>query len=463
MTTQQVKLAEYEIIIFNIMSEIEIALERARDTKALEFGVGAMEKVPAMFNKLFPGKTAVVVADKNTYAVAGEAVYGYLKNAGINTESPFIFTDPELFAEWSYIGQLEAFLKERDVIAVAVGSGVINDLTKLVSSHLGRRYMIVGTAASMDGYTAYGASITFEGNKQTFDCPAPLGMVFDPTVAAKAPEGMSASGYGDLMAKVPAGADWIIADAVGSESIDLFAFSLVQSKLRDALSYPDAVAAGDVEATGKLADGLIMSGFAMQAMSSSRPASGTDHQFSHYWDMEGLCQNGKHVSHGFKVSIGTLVSTACLEYLVGKDFTSMDIDKAVAQWPEWEEMEKTIHEVFDGKPGHLARGLVESKGKYTDREGIRKQLEAVKNSWPELREKIRKQIIPFNEVYDCLKRVGAPYEPEMIGVSREKLRSTFRAIPFMRNRFTGIDLIYRAGLMEEVENYLFGKGGIYEC
>ena len=171
------KLAEYEIIIFNIMSEIETALERARDTKALEFGVGTMAKVPAMFNKLFPGKTAVVVADKNTYAVAGEAVYGYLKNAGINTESPFIFTDPELFAEWSYIGQLEAFLKERDVIAVAVGSGVINDLTKLVSSHLGRRYMIVGTAASMDGYTAYGASITFEGNKQTFDCPAPLGMV----------------------------------------------------------------------------------------------------------------------------------------------------------------------------------------------------------------------------------------------------------------------------------------------
>lgn len=445
------------------MSEIEKALERARDTKALEFGVGAMEKVPAMFNKLFPGKTAIVVADKNTYAVAGEAVYGYLKNAGINTESPFIFTDPELFAEWSYIEQLEAFLKERDVIAVAVGSGVINDLTKLVSSHLGRRYMIVGTAASMDGYTAYGASITFEGNKQTFDCPAPLGMVFDPTVAAKAPEGMSASGYGDLMAKVPAGADWIIADAVGSESIDPFAFSLVQKNLRDALSDPDAVAAGDVEATGKLADGLIMSGFAMQAMSSSRPASGTDHQFSHYWDMEGLCHNSKHVSHGFKVSIGTLVSTAGLEYLVGKDFTSMDIDKAVAQWPEWEEMEKTIHEVFDGKPGHLARGLVESKGKYTDSEGIRKQLEAVKNNWTELREKIRKQIIPFNEVYDCLKRVGAPYEPEMIGVSREKLRSTFRAIPFMRNRFTGIDLIYRAGLMEEAENYLFGKGGHYEC
>ena len=51
----------------------------------------------------------------------------------------------------------------------------------------------------------------------------------------------------------------------------------------------------------------------------------------------------------------------------------------------------------------------------------------------------------------------------MIGVSREKLRKTFRAIPFMRDRFTCIDLIYRAGLMVEVEAYLFGKGGIYEC
>lgn len=445
------------------MTEIEIALERARDTKALEFGAGAMERVPAMFRRLFPGKSAVVVADSNTYRVAGEAVQGYMKAAGIEMLEPFVFTDPELYAEWSYVEQLEEFLKSRDVIAVAVGSGVINDLTKLVSSHLGRRYMIVGTAASMDGYTAYGASITYQGNKQTFDCPAPLGMVMDPAVAAKAPEGMSASGYGDLMAKIPAGADWIIADAVDSESIDPFAFSLVQKNLRDALSDPDAVAAGGVEATGKLADGLIMSGFAMQAMSSSRPASGTDHQFSHYWDMEGLCYQGKHVSHGFKVSIGTLVSTACLEYLLGVDFTNFDIDKAVSAWPSWEEMERHIHEIFDGKPGHLARGLVESKGKYTDGEGVRRQLEAVASCWPELREKIRAQIIPFAEVHDCLRRVGAPYEPEMIGVSREKLRSTFRAIPFMRNRFTGIDLIYRAGLMDEVEEHIFGKGGIYEC
>ena len=444
------------------MNEIETALQRARDTKALEFGEGAMERLPKMLEALFPGKKVVIVADDNTYNAAGRKVCGILDAAGTQMEDSFIFKDPELYAEWSYLQQLEAYLKERDAVPVAVGSGVINDLTKLASHHLGRRYVIVGTAASMDGYTAYGASITYEGNKQTFDCPAPLGVVFDPAVAAKAPAGMSASGYADLLAKVPAGADWIISDAVGSEAIDDFAFNLVQKNLRKALSDPAAVADGDVEATGMLADGLIMSGFAMQAISSSRPASGTDHQFSHFWDMEGLCYNGRHVSHGFKVGIGTMVSTACLEFLISKDLTRLDIDACVAAWPTWEAQEAYIRKIFEGKPGHLARGLAESRAKYCGPEEIRCQLNAIVAVWPELRERIREQIIPFDDVKEMLRLVGAPSRPEEIGVSKARLRDTFKCIPFMRNRYTGIDLIYRAGLLDEVTEHIFGRGGRFE-
>ena len=444
------------------MNDIEAALQRARDTKALEFGPGAMEKLPEMLDTLFPGKEIVIVADENTYRAAGSEVFKILNAAGVPMRENFIFRDPELYAEWSYLEELESYIGQTDAVPVAVGSGVINDLTKLASHHLGRRYIIVGTAASMDGYTAYGASITYEGNKQTFDCPAPLGVVFDPAIAAKAPAGMSASGYADLLAKVPAGADWMISDAVGSEPIDDFAFGLVQKNLRKALSDPSAVANGDVEATGMLADGLIMSGFAMQAISSSRPASGTDHQFSHFWDMEGLCYEGRHVSHGFKVGIGTMVSTACLEFLISKDLTNLDIDSCVASWPTWEEQEQYIRKIFEGKPGHLARGLAESEAKYCGPEGVRSQLESISACWPELREKIRKQIIPFEDVRKMLKLAGAPSGPEEIGVSKARLRDTFRCIPLMRNRFTGIDLIYRAGLLDEVTEHIFGRGGKFE-
>ena len=56
---------------------------------------------------------------------------------------------------------------------------------------------------------------------------------------------MTASGYADLIAKIPAGADWIIADLVGAEAIHPLAWKLVQGPLRDTLSNPVGCASGD--------------------------------------------------------------------------------------------------------------------------------------------------------------------------------------------------------------------------
>lgn len=444
------------------MNKIGQALQRARDTKALITGRGVVCRTAEMFSSLFPGKKAVIVADENTWKVAGKDAQKSLDDAGIASEKPYIFPAKDFYAEWQHIEALESYLAGIDAIAVAVGSGVINDTVKLVSHHLGRRYMCVGTAASMDGFTAYGASITKDGNKQTFDCPAPLGFVMDSEIAAAAPKELAASGYADLIAKIPAGADWMLADVVGSEKIDSFAWDLVQNGLKESLSDPSAVFAGDVEKTQALADGLLMSGFAMQAIQSSRPASGTEHQYSHCWDMEDLCFEGKHVSHGFKVGIGTLVSTAELEFLLEKGLENIDVDACVEAWKSWEEMESEIRTLMEGKPGHITRALVEAKGKYVDKEDLRSQLETLKAAWPELSVKIREQIISFDQVRENLRLVGAPYEPEMIGVTRERFRQTVSYIPFMRSRFTNIDVIYRLGWMDEFVERMFGMGGIWE-
>lgn len=444
------------------MNKIEQALQRARDTKALIIGRGTVCRTAEMFAELFPGQRAVIVADENTWEVAGRNAKASLDAAGIVSEKPYIFPAKDFYAEWQHIESLKSFLETVDAVAIAVGSGVINDTVKLVSHMLGRRYMCVGTAASMDGFTAYGASITKDGNKQTFDCPAPLGFVLDSEIAAAAPKELAASGYADLIAKIPAGADWMLADVVGSEKIDSFAWDLVQNGLKESLADPAAVFAGDVDKTQALADGLLMSGFAMQAIQSSRPASGTEHQYSHCWDMEDLCFEGKHVSHGFKVGIGTLVSTAELEFLLEKGLENIDVDACVAAWKSWEEMESEIRTLMEGKPGHIARALVETKGKYVSKEELRSQLETLKAAWPELSVRIREQIIPFGQVRENLRLVGAPYEPEMIGVTRERFRQTVSYIPFMRSRFTNIDVIYRLGWMDEFVQRMFGKGGIWE-
>lgn len=444
------------------MNKIESALQRTTDTRALALGVGTLPRVAELFKQLFPAKRAVVVADANTWRVAGAEVHRLLAEAGVAQDEPCVFTDPDLYAEWRFVERLDGVLAATDAVPVAVGSGVVNDLTKLASHHNGRRYLIVGTAASMDGYTAYGASITKDGNKQTFDCPAPLGMVFDPSIAAEAPAELSASGYADLIAKIPAGADWMLADAVGAEAMDGFAFGLVQEGLQEALSDPAGIRAGQVGKVEQLAEGLLMSGFAMQAMQSSRPASGAEHQFSHLWDMEHLRYNGASVSHGFKVGIGTLASTAFFELLLEAPVAELDVESRVSVWPSWEKTEREIRRLFAHDPEIVARCLKETRAKYVDREGLRTELVRLKQAWPELRERIRRQIIPLAEVHRRLELVGAPCEPEQIGVSRAGFREAFERIPYMRSRYSVVDTAFRCGWMEGWLDRLFGQGGPWE-
>ncbi len=431
------------------MANIKEALDRATDTKGLIIGDGVISKVADMFMQMFPDKRPIVVADQTTWRVAGERVNELLKNAGLEADEPFIFTDPDLHAEWKFIEQLDEVLGKTDAIAVAVGSGTINDLSKLSSVHCGKRYMNVSTAASMDGYTAYGASVTKDGAKQTFNCPAPLAVVADTEIIASAPGAMTASGYADLFAKIPAGADWIISEELGVEPIDSFSWGLVQDSLKMALDNPEAINAGDKEAMHRLIEGLIMSGFAMQAHQTSRPASGADHQFSHLWNMEHhVMENGHAPSHGFQVSIGSLMSTALYEEMLKEDFTKLDVEKCVAAWPSLEVQKQEAQKMF-ADTDFPTIGDTEITAKYVDKDELRKQLTTLKENWPKIRKRIQDQLIPYAEAKARLKAVGAPVEPEEIGISRERLFASVPRAQKIRRRFTILDIAVRTNLLDK--------------
>ena len=448
------------------MTLIEEALTQTTDTKACEIGPGATDAAAKMFRELFPeASKAIVVDDPRTRGVAGERVIGLLQDAGIDVSEHTVNPDGSDFhATYEKVEEVrEAIDRGTGVVPVAVGSGTINDLVKRASDELGLRYMVVGTAASMDGYTAANAAITKDGMKQTMSCKAPLGCIVDSAVAAAAPRDMTASGYADLIAKIPAGADWLIADAIGSEAIHPLAWKLVQGPLRDTLSNPEGCASGDEREVRKLCEGLVMSGFAMQAMDSSRPASGTEHQISHYWDMEDLSVGGHPVSHGFKVGIGTLASTATLEFILEHDLSKMDVEEKVAAWwPSFDDVKATFPSVFPGRPAHVRRAEMEYAKKFPSKDALRCELVAIRDAWGELSAKMRAQLMPFAEVKECMKKVGAPTEPEEIGVTRARFRETFIGVPYMRARYFGADLAQRVGLMPALLERLFGAGGVWE-
>ena len=437
------------------------ALAAATDTAAMEIGTDILDRVPSMFKEQFPEKRALIVADENTWRVAGEAVYAHLQAAGVECDEPYIFTDPHLHAEWTFIEMLDERSASTDAIAVAVGSGTINDLCKLCSYHQSRPYMCVATAASVDGYSSFGASVTYKNMKQTFTCPAPKAILADVGVMARAPKEMTAAGYADLAAKIPAGAEWIVADFVGSEPIHNEAWHIVQDGLKEALADPEGVAALRPEAIALLVEGLMLSGFAMQAARSSRPASCTDHLFSHLWNMRNHTYNGVTPSHGFQVSVGTLFMCAMFDEAYKSDFTTLDVDKCVAAWPSLDEVRAYAEQLF-AKESFAELGVTEITAKYNDKEEVRRQMQLLKSNWPDLKTRLQAQCLTYDEMYRCLSIVGAPIQPEDVGITKAQMLADFPFVRHIRRRYNLLDLGLRAGTLDTLVYGVFGKGGVWE-
>jgi glycerol-1-phosphate dehydrogenase [NAD(P)+] len=436
------------------------ALASAAETKELCLGPGVLARLPEVFRAQFPGKTGVVVADEATFSLAGKSAWDHLAAAGLAGSPPYVFPDADLYAEFGFVEKLEAALRLHESIPVAVGSGTVNDLVKLAAHRVGRPYLSVATAASMDGYTAFGASITFHGAKQTFNCPAPRAVIADIDLIRGAPPEMTASGYADLQAKITAGADWLLADALGVDPIDPRAWAIVQGGLRAALADPPRARAGEPAAITALTEGLMLGGFAMQWAKSSRPASGAEHQFSHLWDMEHHTHHDAAPSHGFKVGLATLAVASLYEELLRLPLENIDIDGCCARWPEWSTVEAEVRLLFSGED-FVETAIEETAAKHLSSAELRLQLQRLRSVWPSLRSKLRAQLLPMQELSDRLKAVGAPTAPEHIGLTRERLRRTFQRSYYIRRRFTVLDLAVRTGTLDPCLSVLFGPGGAW--
>ena len=420
-----------------------LPLPPGAETRLLIVDSEALTSVPAVLTEYFPGCRPWLVADDNTFAAAGSRLLAELKSSGAAPVEPVIFPAvPTLHADSAIADRLAAEMPE-NAVPVAVGSGTINDLVKRASGIRGRAYCCVPTACSVDGYTSRGASLSCNNFKQTMPCPAPLAVVADTEVLKSAPSPMLAAGYADLAAKLPAGGDWIIADQLGIEAIAPEIWALVQGELRDRLA--------DHTRLDKIFQGLAATGFAMQLYRESRPASGADHLFSHIWEMENLHFNGEVVSHGFKVSIGTLMSTALMEFVID---TGVDTARARAvPGVSREEREREVQALLvRGCYGEGAHRVAMEK--FLSGRELTERREAIFSAWETLRSRLRKQLIPFAELRRMLADAGCPVRPAEIGLDKAQFLHGYRAAQLIRKRYTILDLLYEAGLFETAEQRL---------
>ena len=435
-------------------SLIERALERATDTKVCEIGDGALGKCAAIFREQFPGAgRAFVVCDPRTKAAAGDRVGALLREAGVEVATHVVEPGGRIFhADYRYVDEVRDAMQAagtRSLVPVAVGSGVINDLAKRASGELSIPYMTVGTAASVDGYSSFGAALRSpEGAKQTYPCPAPRAIVADLDVMRTAPAWMAASGFADLMAKVPAGADWILAAELGAAEWHDSAWHTVQDGLKDAIGDPEGVVAMASAPMERFVEGLMLGGFAMQDMQSSRPASGAEHMFSHLLEMRDHVFNGEMVPHGIQVGVFTLFMCRIYEQLMAFDYSSLDVDACLANWRPLEEEEKTGAAMFAGTR-FPDIGVKAVRAKFVDRDATRRRLEDFKARWPAIRRRLAAQLLPAAEIERRLKVVGAPVSPEGIGSTREATLADVRKTIYMRDRYMALDFLALTGQLDD--------------
>jgi glycerol-1-phosphate dehydrogenase [NAD(P)+] len=312
----------------------------------------------------------------------------------------------------------------------------------------------------MDGYTASGAALVADGVKQTFECPAPQIVIADLDILRDAPTAMIASGYGDLVGKITAGADWILADALGIEPIIPDVWDMVQGPLRGMIAEPERFFRGDVAAIEQLFQGLVITGLAIQAAGTTRTASGSEHQFSHLWEMRGLEHKGEIVSHGKKVALGTIVSETLYDRLLAYPVGELDVELAVARWPSWRELEGIVRATHD-HPMLERKALEECRAKYVTPGELRTRLTNLKAAWPELGARLRGQLLPLGELREMLTTAQCPTLPGHIGLTRQQMRESYLAAGQIRRRYTVFDILLEAGLLHPFVDKLFAPGGYW--
>ena len=441
---------------------IRPAVDRSLSIDAIDIGSGNLEKLPTMIRDHFGDSAARVtlIADDNTFEAAGKRLQAGFASAGFASESFVFDAEPRLKPSVANAERLLPTLERCDGTILAVGSGVINDLVKYAAHRVGKPYVCVATAASMDGYASAGSPLSDRGFKHTISCAPPRILLADMDVVTKAPAAMAGWGYGDLAGKVAAGADWIVADQLDIEPIDNFAWPLVHCHLRPWLAQADAIRQGEPHGTGALFAGLVITGLAMEFHGTSRPASGADHQIGHLWEMRDVSFQGLPVSHGSCVALGTLSVLALYDWLLQQDLSIIDVDGLVRSRPTLAEAVVQVEQAF-GDSNITSKSIEEIKAKQVDANSLRQRLTTLAHEWPNLRERLRGFLMGASDMQRLLEAAGVVTDPLDVGITRRRHQRTVIEARLIRRRYTVLDLLYDVGLLDTAIEATFAETGYW--
>lgn len=271
-------------------------------------GEGVLDATGAICDELGLSESCVIVADAMTYMIAGAKVEEILAKKGTKVEK--FIVDSATMEKVNELGKLISEKKVR--FACGVGGGTAIDVAKLAGSFSRINFISIPTATSHDGIASSRASIKAMNVKTSIEAKTPLAIIADTKVIRAEPKRLFSSGCGDMISKFTAVLDWQLAHKIKGEYYGGYAAQLALMSANTIMESAELMARKYDEGISILLEALISSGVAMSIAGSTRPASGSEHLFSHALDMIAE----KPAMHGEQCGVGTIM----MAHLHGKDW-----------------------------------------------------------------------------------------------------------------------------------------------
>lgn len=393
------------------------------DIKCVEISNGALSKLSELCADY---KNILLVYDNNTFAICGSEINDILKDKNLSVlvlkaQEKVVIPNEEKIAEIQ-----DKITKETDLI-IGVGSGVINDLCKHVSFINNLNYFIVATAPSMDGYASVGSALILKGMKVTVNAKPPLAIIADTKIIKDAPIDMIRAGYGDIVGKYSCLVDWKLSHFINNEYFCKKVYSLTYKCANKIKKLGKKIQNRDEKAVCELMEALVLVGVLMSYTGSSRPASGSEHHLSHYFEITGILDNTEYFSHGVDVVYSATFLAKLKQKMLFARPEKRDFDKDL--------YEKEINRIYTKSAGEVLK-LQEKLGWYNADDS-----DFIYKNWNKIK-KILSQSPSFEKFNKMLCDIGLDYAEFERLYSKQKLADAILYAKDLKDRYTVLWLYY---------------------
>ncbi len=423
--------------------------EHRAQIEEVVIGSGVIGRI-AEFVQRLGGTKPFLLADVNTFAAAGRQICDALE-AALLPYGKYVFPDERLEPDEKAVGGAVMHFDASCDLIVAIGSGVINDIGKILSNLTDRKYIIVATAPSMDGYASATSSMSMDGLKVSLDSRCADVIIGDTDILAAAPLQMLKSGLGDMLAKFVSIAEWRIAHIITGEYYCERVAELIRRALSKCVAHAEGLLQRDKQAVEAVFEGLVIGGVAMAYAGVSRPASGVEHYFSHVWDMRGLEFGAPVDLHGIQCAMATLQAVKLYEEL--KKITP---DERLAKeyvdnfsLDDW----NTQLRAFLGNSSQTMISREMKEGKY-NKSTHPARFAVIAGNWDEILRIIDEELPSYTQLTLLLDTIGIPKELSSMGVDRETAKLTFKATKDIRDKYVLSRLAWDLGVLDNLSEKL---------